>query len=513
MGGEPAKLEGPDLAAGIEDKTLAQGVPLKGHAHGEAVMLVRSGNGVFAVGATCTHYSGPLAEGLVVGDTVRCPWHHACFDLRTGAVVGAPALNPVACFEVERQGTLLKVGKRQPAPTPSPVAVAAAATAGVKDVVIVGAGAAGHSAAEALRAAGYAGNLTLVGGDLDPPYDRPNLSKDYLAGTAPEEWMPLRPREHYTEQRIALETGATVTAIDPAAHEVALSDGRKLVFDRLLLAPGADPIRLQVPGADAAHVHVLRSMEDCRRLIAGATKAKQVVIVGAGFIGLEAAAALRARNLEVTVVAPEAAPLTRVVGPEVGAFLRRLHEEHGVTFHLGETAGKIEPDAVVTAKGTRIPADLVLVAIGVRPSVALATSAGIATDGGILVDRHLETSVPGIFAAGDAARFPDPRSKSRIRVEHWVVAQRMGAAAGRNMLGARRPFTDVPFFWSTQYDVTLNYVGHADDGAAIEIDGKLDDRDCRVSFRNDGRLSAVLTIGRDRESLESERLLETSDPG
>jgi NADPH-dependent 2,4-dienoyl-CoA reductase/sulfur reductase-like enzyme/nitrite reductase/ring-hydroxylating ferredoxin subunit len=507
MGGEPTKLSGPDLAAGIDEQALSDGVPLLGHANGEAVVVVRAAGEVFAVGASCSHYGGPLAEGLVVGATVRCPWHHACFDLRTGAAERAPALNPIPCYRVVRQGSSLRVGEKLPAQAPGP---APAGAAGVADVVIVGAGAAGHSAAEALRAAGYEGRITLVGRDPDPPYDRPNLSKDYLAGNAPEEWIPLRPPEHYQALGITLVTGVEATAIDPAARSVALGDGRKLRYDRLLLATGADPVRLPVPGADGAAVHLLRTLGDCRRIIAAATSARRAVIVGAGFIGLEVAAALRARGLEVAVVAPEAQPLGKAVGSEVGAFLRRVHEAHEVVFHLGQGVSAIEPGAVVTSGGARLPADLVLVGIGVRPVTALAERAGIAVDNGITVDAKLETSQAGVFAAGDVARFPDPRSDRRLRIEHWVVAQRMGAGAARNMLGAGRPFTDVPFFWSVHYDVTLSMVGVPDPSTdEITIDGKLDDRNCRVTYRRDGRAAAVLTIGRDHQGLEAERALET----
>src|SRR5450432_812695 len=547
---EPTTPTGPDLAAGIDGGTLAEGVPLVGHVHGEPVLLVRTAEAILAVGATCSHYGGPLGEGLVVGDTIRCPWHHACFNLRTGAVERAPALNPIPCYRVETAGALIRVigrdtsppkdvdriagmdvlgdaispgiGPGASAPSRPEGAGAGRDTAEISSIVIVGAGAAGNSAAERLRQLGFRGRLRMLGRDQAAPYDRPNLSKDFLAGAAPEEWIPLRPREFYAEHDIVLETGVTVSEIDPLARNVELSDTRRIVYDRLLLATGAEPALLAVPGAGAHFVHVLRTLEDCRGLIAAAGTARHVVIVGSGFIGLEAAAALRARNLSVAVVSPDSEPLAQVVGAEVGAFLRGLHQEQGVTFHLGQTVTAIEPGAVVTASGLRLPADLVLVAIGVRPAVSLAGAAGVAVEQGILVDEYLETSVPGIFAAGDVARFPDPRSGGRIRVEHWVVAERMGATAAANMLGARQKFEDVPFFWSVHYDVTLSYVGHAGgvsasgpEGGQVEqivqiaIDGSLAKRDCRVSYTRGKRLAAVLTIGRDREGLAAERAFET----
>ncbi|MES1171978.1 MAG: FAD-dependent oxidoreductase [Bacteroidota bacterium] len=504
MSESTAGLTGPDLAEGIDGATLVEGKPLVGHAGGEAVMLVKTAGEVLAVGATCTHYSGPLGEGLVVGDTVRCPWHHACFNLRTGAVERAPALNAIACYRVETTGTRVRVGERLSPAAPPPPAQPPAS------VVIIGAGAAGHNAAETLRNRGYTGPITLLGRDPSVPVDRPNLWKDFLAGTAPEEWLPLRPREFYTEQKITLETGVEVTHIDAGARNVALSDGRKIAYDRLLLTTGADPIALPVPGGDLPFVHTLRTLDDCNRLIAAAKSARRVVLVGSGFIGLEAAAALRTRGLDVAVVSPDAQPLARVLGNEVGAFLRGLHEEHGVVFHLGQTVTAIEPGAVVTASGLRLPADLVLVGIGVRPLTALAERAGAAVDKGVLVNEFLETTVPGVYAAGDIARFPYGGSAERIRVEHWAVAQRMGATAAANMLGARRKFDDVPFFWSVHYGVTLTYVGHVDDPSEATIDGKLAARDCRVSYKRGGKVAAVLTIGRDRECLDAERDLESA---
>jgi len=499
---EPSSLTGPDLEQGIDETAVVAGVPLLGHAHGEPVMLVRAEGEVFAVAATCSHYGGPLAEGLVVGGSVRCPWHHACFELKTGAVLGAPAFNPISCFHVEKAGVRLRVGARLP-PAPA-VPVGDSAT----NIVIVGAGAAGHYAAETLRANGFRGVIRLLGRDPSVPYDRPNLSKDFLAGNAPEEWIPLRPRAYYEEKAIQLETGVDVARLDVSGRQVILADGRRMDFDRLLLATGAEPVPLPVPGADAPHVHLLRTLDDCRRLIAAAGKASRVALIGSGFIGLEAAAALRARGLDVAVISPDTAPLARVVGPQVAAFLRRLHEEHGVKFHLQESVVRIDGDAVVTASGQRVPADLVLVAIGVRPVTALASAAGLTVDNGVVVDELLETSARGVFAAGDVARYPDPRSGKRIRVEHWAVAQQMAAVAAANMLGMHRRFVDVPFFWSVHYDVTLSYVGHSETVTDLTIDGSIEGRDCRVQYQENGKIAAVLTIGRDRQSLEAGRALE-----
>jgi NADPH-dependent 2,4-dienoyl-CoA reductase/sulfur reductase-like enzyme len=367
-----------------------------------------------------------------------------------------------------------------------------------------------------LRREGHQGTIVLVGADADPPYDRPNLSKDYLAGTAPEEWIPLRPREFYAENRIDLRVGTRVAAIDPRRRVATLGDGTTIEWQALLLATGAEPIALSVPGADRSHVHTLRTLADSRAIIAQVPGARRAVVVGASFIALEAAAALRARGLEVAVVAPEQTPLARVLGPEVGASLRSLHEAHGVVFHLGQTLASIGEKDVRLSGGARLDADLVLAGIGVRPTLGLAEAAGLAVDRGIKVDAFLETSVPGVYAAGDAARFPDPISGQPVRIEHWVVAQRMGQTAARNMLGKRQPFTSAPFFWSVHYDLTVSYVGHAERWDRIDIHGRPGDRDCTIAYRiePDGereRTLAVATLGRDSVSLAAETAFERRD--
>ncbi len=502
MGGEQ-KLSGPDLFEGVALAEVGDGKMLLGHANGKAVLLARRGEEIFAVGATCTHYLGPLGEGLFVDETVRCPWHHACFDLRTGAPVRAPALNPIPCYEVIRQGERVRVGARLPKPKAPPSPAGAPAR-----IVILGAGAAGHAAAETLRREGYRGQLVLIGADAALPVDRPNLSKDYLAGTAPEEWLPLRPREFFVEHEIDLQLGARALSLDTARKQVLLDGGRTHSYDRLLLATGADPVKLDLPGADLPHVHYLRTLGDSRAIIAAAETAQRAVVIGSSFIGLEVAASLRARNLEVHVVGPDAVPLARVMGPELGAFIRNVHEEHGVVFHLETRPRAIDDDSVTLDNGERVPAELVVIGVGVRPVVSLAEKAGLAVDRGVLVDEYLQTSVADIFAAGDIARWPDRHSGERIRVEHWVVAQQQGQTAARNMLGKQEKYDAVPFFWSMHYDVGINYVGHATAWDRIEIDGSFDERNAAVRYIVGEGTVALATIFRDQESLQFELQLE-----
>jgi NADPH-dependent 2,4-dienoyl-CoA reductase/sulfur reductase-like enzyme/nitrite reductase/ring-hydroxylating ferredoxin subunit len=505
MSMEPSNGKGPDLTKGVDIASLADGQMIVGHVAGDAVLLARRGDEFFAVDAACTHYHGPLAEGLMVGDTVRCPWHHACFSLRTGEAVRAPALVPLACWSTQvGDGRVVVLRKTTPAPGRR---VAAGGPGAPGKIVIVGGGAAGFAAAEMLRRVGYAGSLSMLSDDAAPPVDRPNLSKDYLAGNAPEAWVPLRDDRFYAEQDIDLKLGTSVARLDVAAHEVALGNGGTVAYDRLLLATGAEPVRLAVAGMELPHVFTLRSLADCRAIIAQAATAKRAVVMGASFIGLEVAASLRARGLEVHVVAPEQRPMERVLGPQLGEFVRGLHEEHGVVFHLGTTARAIDARKVMLGDGGSIDADLVVAGVGVRPRIALAEQAGLAIDRGVTVDATLRTSAPDVFAAGDIARWPDPRGGA-IRVEHWVVAQRQGQTAALNLLGGRETFDAVPFFWSQHYDVPINYVGHAESWDEIVVDGDIAGRDCAVRYRRNGRVLAVASINRDAESLMCEAAME-----
>jgi NADPH-dependent 2,4-dienoyl-CoA reductase/sulfur reductase-like enzyme/nitrite reductase/ring-hydroxylating ferredoxin subunit len=503
MADQQAPPAGPDLSQGIAASELS-GTTLLGHVGDEEVLLVRSSSGIFAIDAHCSHYHGPLAEGLVTAESIRCPWHHACFDLRTGEAARAPALNPLSVWNVEHNGDRIFVRQKREQPRPR--------VKGVVDapgkIVIVGGGAAGFAAAEMLRRQDFRGSIVMLSNEAAAPVDRPNLSKDYLAGSAPEDWLPLRPDEFYADAAIDLLLATEVASLDTKASAVVLADGKTVPYDRLLLATGAEPVRLPIPGADQPHVHTLRSLADCRAIIAAADGARRAVVIGASFIGLEAAASLRARDIEVHVVGLEARPMERVLGPEMGDFVRRLHEEHGVIFHLGDTVTAIDGKRATLKSGGVIEADVVVVGVGVRPRLALAEKAGLAIDRGVTVNARLETSVPGIYAAGDIARWPDVHSGENIRVEHWVVAERQGQTAARNMLGQREAFDAVPFFWSQHYDVPINYVGHAEKWDEIAIDGNIAAKDCLLKYKSKGRVLAVASIYRDLASLEAELAME-----
>ena len=506
MGDQNTKLTGPDFRAGVSITALEPNRPLLGHADGAAVLMTRIGDEVFAVGATCTHYSGPLAEGLVVGDTVRCPWHHACFSLRDGEALRAPALNPLPRWAVKREGDRVILGDKVERAPLSP-SYPFKATRTPTSVVVIGAGAAGSAAVEMLRRCGYAGSITVIEPDESAPYDRPNLSKDYLAGNAPEDWIPLRPPGFYEENGVRIIRSAAA-GID-AVRRVVSAGQEEVAFDNLLLATGAKPIELPIPGSSLPNVYYLRSLADSRKLIKAIDGKRRVVVIGASFIGLEVAASLRARELEVHVVAPETVPLERVLGTQLGEFIRALHTGKGVQFHLGRKPASVTETGVTLDDGSSIAADVVVFGVGVRPRLELAESAGLTVDRGVVVNAQLETSVPGIYAAGDIARFPDARTGEAIRIEHWVVAQRMGQVVARNMLGANEAFTDAPFFWSAHYDAIVNYVGHAEKIEKVITDGSPEARDFAAWFEsNDGRLLALASIFRDHESLETEVQIE-----
>jgi NADPH-dependent 2,4-dienoyl-CoA reductase/sulfur reductase-like enzyme/nitrite reductase/ring-hydroxylating ferredoxin subunit len=498
----------PDFRQGFAVSDLAEGTLVAGQVDGEDAVLTRHGEQFFAVGGGCTHYHAALANGLVVGETLRCPLHHACFSLRTGEALHAPALDAIACWRVERVVDTVYVREKLAAPARKSLAQAGAAVP--SSIVVIGSGAAGLGAVDMLRREGYDGPLTMLSADDSAPYDRPNLSKEFLMGTAPADWMPLRLADFYGEQKIALVLNARVASIDTQKKRLQLADGKGYDFGALLIATGSDPVRIDIPGARPEQLHYLRTFDDSRAIVAKAESAKRTAVIGASFIGLEVAASLRSRGIAVDVIAPGSTPLERVMGVEVGSMIRDLHQQHGVVFHLGETVARVDGDRLTLAEGGIVQADLIVLGVGVRPSLTLAEKAGLVIDRGIAVNEYLETSVPGIFAAGDVVRWPDPHSGENIRLEHWVVAERQGQVAAKNMLGRKEPFDAVPFFWSAHYDTTINYIGHAEGWDSIQVEGDIEKRDCAIRYQKGNRTLAVATIGRDVESLKIEAAMESA---
>ena len=502
--GEGASATGPDFSDGIALSEIPEVGTIAGRVGDEPVLLSRFDGELFAVGGSCTHYGAALADGRIAGTDVRCPLHHACFDLRTGAALRAPALDPLPRWQVEAGGDRAFVRHKLEAE-----AEAAEAKTDVRKIIIIGGGAAGLACAHELRRLGYSGEITMLSADADPPCDRPNLSKDYLAGDMPEDWLWLRGDDWYAENRIDLRLSTEVTRIDAQSRMVHCASGEELPYDRLLIATGARPNRLDKPGLDRPNVHVLRSVADSRALAEHAHAGARAAIIGASFIALEAAAALRHRKVEVDIVSVEEVPLEHVFGKDVGMQLRRLHEDHGVRFHMSSVVAGYDGKRLELGGGGAIDADLVLVAIGVRPRTAIAEDAGASVKNGVLVDACMETTLPGIYAAGDIASYPEPISGEHARIEHWVVAERQGQVAAANMLGQRKRFESAPFFWTEQYGVPLRYVGRASGWDAVTVDGDVKSGSVAARYFIDGSHCATATVGRDRENLDDELMLET----
>ncbi len=489
-----------DLTAGVALSELEAMPLLPGTVGSDDVLLVKGASGLFAIGATCTHSGAPLAKGMVVGDTVRCPWHHACFDARSGAALAAPALKALGRWAVEqRDGRAYVLPGRRETPQPR--------RAVTERIVIVGAGAAGVAAAAALEALGAGAAVTLIGNETEQPYDRTALSKHFLAGKLDGDKLPLQ-IDDLAERGVTLRLGETVQAVEPEARLVRLGDGTTLPFDKLILATGGEPRPLAVPGAGGAQVHLLRSAADARRILAALPAARQAVVIGGSFIGFESAAALRDQGLHVTVVSPDRQPFRKTLGPELAEAILGVHRAKGTVLRLGAEVDRIEPDAVILKDGASLPADLVLVGIGIAPRVALAEAAGLHVEDGVVVDERLRTSDRDIYAVGDIARWPDPHSGRSIRVEHWAVAQRQGQIAARNALGETLRYDVVPFFWTLHFDLSVRYVGHAGADAETVVEGDLSKRDALVRFTENGREVAVATVERDLACLEAEVAME-----
>lgn len=521
----------PDLESGFDLEHIPNGRMVPGCWRGKPVIVVNQQGRYCAVSAECTHMGAPLNEGTLVDGELHCPWHHARFSLATGEAVGAPAFAPLTRFgTVVRDGRLfLSETPPSPAGTLDP---AAANPAGAVDalraqpapgaalpeprVLILGGGAAGHACAQWLMRSGFCGTTTVVSDDADAPYDRTVCSKQYLIGmqSRAESALDPLPSAPSDSDDAVIRVGCTARAIDVRDKSVQLEGGERVKFDVLVLATGAEPKRPQWPGAELPNVHVLRTLRDADALIGASQKAKRVVVIGASFIGLEAAASLRQRHLEVQVVSPEDVPLKKLLGEDVGRMIQAVHEEKGVQFHLGREVRRFDGEHVLLDDGSTLAADFVVLGVGVTPRTDIAVAAGIdcasaEAGGGVLVDERLESSVPGIFAVGDIARYPDPHSGKRIRVEHWVHAQRQGQHVARVIMDEARRleggrYTDVPFFWSAHFDTGLRYIGHVDAIADMLTDGSVGARDFSRHYAGPAGEKAFVTCNRDQESLREE---------
>jgi NADPH-dependent 2,4-dienoyl-CoA reductase/sulfur reductase-like enzyme/nitrite reductase/ring-hydroxylating ferredoxin subunit len=489
-----------DVAA---DGELADG-EMKHVAAGETnILLARVKGTYYAVGATCPHYGAPLADGVLSGERLVCPWHQACFDVTTGGLLEPPALDGLPRYDVRVQGGRIRVTvPTAPLDRPTPETSVSEDTADPRVFVVVGGGAAGYTAAATLREEGFRGRVVMITREDRLPYDRPSLSKDYLAGHAEPEWMPLRPEEFYDEHSIEVIRGREVVALDATSKTLTLDDGRLLGYTAALVATGAIARRPPIAGIDLPNVLTLRGFDDADAIVRATEGASRAVVVGASFIGMEAAASLVERGIAITIVAPSSVPFEKTLGREIGTMFRALHESRGVSFELGSKVirfdGETAIEHVVLENGTRLEADLVVVGAGVEPATAFLRGIALDEDGGVVVDEYLRAG-DGLYAAGDVARFPDPLTGERTRIEHWRTAEQQGRVAARNMAGRATPFAAVPFFWTTQYGESLQYVGHTSNWDEILFDGDVAGRDFLAVYVKDGRIVAAAGSRRDAQ--------------
>ena len=466
------------------------------------VVVARVDGKCYALAAHCTHYGAPLAEGYLSGDRIVCPWHHACFNARNGNLEEPPALDSLANYPVRLEGDNVFVDLPTDAEDRRiPEMKHPDANADHRTFAIVGGGAAGYSAAQTLREDGFAGRIVMITPEDRKPYDRPNLSKDYLQGSAEPEWMPLRADNFYADHGIEVLSGK-VKSVKADKKELQLQSGEVLEFDRLLIATGGVPRTLDVPGSDLGNIFVLRSFDSADAIIAAAEKAQKVAVIGASFIGMEAAFSMTKRGNSVTVIAPDKVPFIRTLGPEIGELFRSIHEANGVKFSLGsgvkgfEGGGSVQK--VQLESGESIETDMVIVGVGVYPATEFLSGFELHKDGGVISDQYLAVG-NDIFVAGDIVHFPDTHTGEMLRIEHWRTALQQGRIAAHNMADRPTPFTQVPFFWTTQFDVTLNYVGHATDWDEIAYDGELDSKEFLAFYIKTGNIVAVAGMNRDRE--------------
>ncbi len=476
---------------------LTEGTPVLVKAGDDDVLLTLLDGTVHAVGNKCSHYECPLNEGLALGNEVTCRCHDARFDLRTGKALSAPALNDLPAYPVRIDKGDVLVGPVDKPRFPKPEGT------DQRTFLIVGGGAAGNAAAETLRREGFAGRILMVTAETDLPYDRPNLSKEFMSGDAKPEWMPLRSAKFYANQKIEVLSGTPVASLDPGKKTAVLSTGQSLSYDKALLATGGAPRKLPVPGGDGEGCFQLRSFADARLIAEAAGAGKRAALIGAGFIGMELASSLRKRGLEVMVVSPEELPMARLLGEEVASSLRKRHQKEGVTFVSGasvaQISGRTGAKTIVLSDGKKLEADFIVCGIGVRPVVDYLEGTGMVQDGAVPVSPQLRTKYPDVFAAGDIAVVPDRLSGAGARIEHWVVAERQGQHAARAMLGSNASYAEVPFFWTRQTGVSLKYVGFARQWDQVAFRGDVEAGKFLAAYYSGGTLLAAASLGMSNE--------------
>lgn len=491
------------------------------------VLLARADGQYYALNPKCSHYQAPLAKGVLNGNRLICPWHNACFDVRTGHRLEAPALNGLPTHEVRIEGdqvfvrlTTNKESLENPMATPD--------EANTETCVIIGGGGAGAFAAEGLREGGFTGRVIMLTESAEAPYDRPNCSKDHLQGKAPDEWMPLRTDDFYTNYGIDIRTNQRVTSLDPVNKQIMLDSGETLAYDRALVCSGGKPNLLAIPGADLPGVYTLRTLHDSEQLRKLGQAGNRIVIIGSSFIGLEAAMSLRKLGSEIDVVGTDPMPFVKILGERIGRVVQGWHEQAGIRFHLGTKPSRFEGDStvqtVVLDNGERLPADVVLLGLGVKPGTEFLTGVSLEEDGGIRTDEYLQVT-DGLYAAGDIAWYPAADGLQRI--EHWKVAGQQGHIAGINMARSPKtglhpvqpnpigpdeqaePYQMIPFFWTNQQGKRINYVGHTTTFDDILYEGTPEKEDSFLAlFVENGQVKAAAGLKRDTDIIAIRELMQ-----
>jgi NADPH-dependent 2,4-dienoyl-CoA reductase/sulfur reductase-like enzyme/nitrite reductase/ring-hydroxylating ferredoxin subunit len=492
------------------ESELAEGVPLLVSAGEEKILLVRLDGRIHAVGHECPHYEEKLEKGVLIGSEIVCKSHFARFDVTTGKMTSPPSLNDLPVYPLKVENGEVWIGEAVKPKFPKP---AAPLGSDPRVFLIVGAGAAGNAAAETLRRAGFAGRIVMATHESERPYDRPNLSKDFMTGKGGEELLPLHGEEFYPAQGIELLMGHRLVSLDTPGRKARFEGGETIAFDKALLATGGVPRRLEVPGGEDCLL--LRTAGDARALLAAATHHQSVLLAGAGFIGLELAGSLRERGLKVTVAAPEELPLGSLLGERVAGYLKSLDEAKGITFLMGRTVRQIEGSAgartVTLSDGTRVQAGFVVAGLGISPAVDSLAETGLLEDGAVPVDARMQTRAPGIFAAGDIAAVADADG-GRRRVEHWVVAERQGRRAALCMIDADPGPEEVSFFWSRQAGLSLKVIGNAQGFDQVAFRGVVEEGKFIAGYYRAGILKAAATIGLAQDLVGLERLLRRGRP-
>lgn len=490
----------------VAENSLKEGVPFGVRLGRRAVFLAQSEGKIYAMGGECSHYGGPLEKGRLLEHILTCPWHTARFDIRTGQVQAPPALHDLPRYETKVEAGQVYV-REVPAEDP-------AIPRGSDDrtFLILGAGAGGLNAALSLRKNGFAGRLLMTTAEADLPYDRPSLSKGFMAGETAKDDLLLEPESAYGRLGIELLKEYQATGVNRSAKSVTFANRRRLRYDKLLLATGGTPRVPEIKGAHLQGFFALRSLRDAQAISAALSQAKTVAIIGASFLGLEVAASLRSRGLDVHVIAPETVLMARVFGAGIGDFLKQRHEKGGTVFHLGRTAAEIsgakKVGGLILSDGSRISAEVVIAGIGVVPATGYLRNSGLLVKDAVQVNSWFQTPDPDIFAVGDIALVPDPITGEARRVEHWVEAERQGRHAALGMAGIEEPFREIPFFWTQQGDLSIKYAGYASSFDTIAYRGDLEAKNVLAGYYREGSLRAVASLGRTQEFLAALEIIK-----